>query len=57
MHKLEYELGHLKAKLGRRDAATYQRIENVKIPQAHPLFKAIHGSVEPWEVLAEKREA
>lgn len=52
--QLGYELEHLKAKLRIRDAAAYQRLEQVKIAQAHPLFKVIHGPVEPWEVLAEK---
>lgn len=55
--QLEYELCHLKAKLRMRDVAAYQRLEAVKTPQAHPLFKVIHGSVEPWEVSAEKRQS
>ena len=54
--QLEYELCHLKAKLRMRDVAAYQRIEPAKTAQAHPLFKVIHGPVEPWEVSAEERE-
>lgn len=55
--QLEYELCHLRAKLRTRDVVAYQRLAQVKTPQPHPLFKVIHGPVEPWEVVsAEERE-
>lgn len=50
--QLEYEWGHLKAKLSRRDPARLESIANVAIPIPHPLFVIAPGPVEPWEVIA-----
>jgi hypothetical protein len=47
--QLKYELDRLKSKLERRDKEQYARIKDVKIPQAHPLFRIVNGGVEPWE--------
>ena len=49
--QLEYELGHLKAKLKLRDAPAYARIRQLKLAQAHPLFEPIPGAREEWEVV------
>lgn len=49
--QLDYELTHLKAKLGQRDAAACERLLEVKRPQPHPLFETVAGGIEPWEVV------
>jgi hypothetical protein len=47
--QLAYELAHLKAKLKVRDAAAYERIAAVEVPQPHPLFEVVEGGIEEWE--------
>ena len=47
--QLRYEFEHLKIKLKQRDRIKYEEIENIKIPQAHPLFIIVDGPVEQWE--------
>lgn len=49
--QLDYELAHLRAKLKLRDPVALQRIISVYEPEPHPLFKAVTGDIEPWEVL------
>ena len=44
-----YEWGHLKAKLARRDPARLARISSLEMPETHPLFEPVDGTVEPWE--------
>ena len=51
--QLGYELEHLKAKLVKRDIWRYEKLCQVTLPQANPIFKVIHGDVEAWEKLAE----
>jgi len=46
-----YEWAHLKAKLTRRDPARLARISGIEIPESHPLFEIVAGSVELWEKL------
>lgn len=47
--QIDYELGHLKHKLKLRDTQGFKRLNAVKNPEAHPLFKIIPGSIEKWE--------
>lgn len=45
----QYELGHLRDKLVRRDP---KRVSSLPLePEIHPLFKLISGDVESWEVV------
>jgi len=46
--QLEYELEHLKRKLGVRDKRKLKEIAEVKL-RAHPLFRVRKGDVELWE--------
>jgi hypothetical protein len=43
------EWEHLLAKLEVRDPELRDRLELVKRPQPHPLFRVVAGDVEPWE--------
>jgi hypothetical protein len=47
--QIKYEIAHLQGKLARRDKEQYARIEKVKDPQPHPLFRIVKGEVESWE--------
>lgn len=50
--QLEYEWKHLMAKLQARDPAWRSRLESVKRPQAHPIFRVVRGEIETWEKIA-----
>jgi hypothetical protein len=52
--QLEYEIGHLKGKLEKRDKEQYERIAMVKVPRPHPIFRVVSGEVEPWEKVGQK---
>jgi len=47
--QLLYEWAHLKTKLTRRDPVQLLEISRIEMPESHPLFKIVTGSVEPWE--------
>jgi hypothetical protein len=47
--QLEYEFEHLKKKLFVRDANRFKKINNIKTPKPHPLFRIVNGEVEEWE--------
>ncbi len=47
--QLEYELGHLKAKLKTRDVERYEQVDRIVIPLPNPIFKVIEGRIEAWE--------
>ncbi len=49
--QLTYELGHLKAKLQRRDPAWWEQIKSLTRPTPHPLFRIKPGPIEDWEVV------
>jgi len=49
--QMEYEYGHLEAKLRVRDAAACLRLQREKILQTHPLFEPVIGGVEAWEIV------
>jgi hypothetical protein len=47
--QLQFEIGHLKKKVKKRDPIWYRTIRKVKDPRAHPLFRVIKGKIEGWE--------
>lgn len=47
--QMEYEWGHLLAKLKARNPALHQKWRVTAVPEAHPLFKVHKGDVESWE--------
>ena len=47
--QLEYEWRHLMAKLASRDPDMRDRLEHVRRPRPHPLFRITPGPVETWE--------
>lgn len=49
--QLAFELEHLRKKLAARDPEASQHIAEVSAPEPHPLFDAVSGEVEPWEVI------
>jgi pyrimidine dimer DNA glycosylase len=49
--QIDYELGHLKAKLQRRDRQKFLDLGGLRRPQPHPLFKVAPGRLEAWEKL------
>ncbi len=49
--QVEYELKHLRNKLAVRDAAAWERLQQCGQPALHPLFRAVAGDVEAWEVV------
>jgi hypothetical protein len=51
--QLHYELAHLRAKLRERDRRAYEALAAVTVPEPHPLFYAVEGPVEAWEIVPE----
>jgi hypothetical protein len=49
--QVAYELAHLRNKLQVRDAAALARLQMFEQPMLHPLFRAVAGEVEAWEVV------
>jgi hypothetical protein len=47
--QLLYEWKHLKAKLSVRDAARHRISQSVPVPEHHPLFRLMEGTVRDWE--------
>jgi hypothetical protein len=47
--QLVYEWQHLLEKLRARSPEQYERLRDVRMPDAHPLFTVIDGGVAPWE--------
>ncbi len=47
--QLNYEMSHLRHKLGKRDRQQLSVIAGVRKPSPHPLFKRCKGPVEQWE--------
>lgn len=54
--QLEYEFAHLKNKLRKRDRRWLAKIENIKMIEPHPLFKATKGGIESWEKIKKSAE-
>jgi hypothetical protein len=49
--QLDYEWGHLRRKLARRDRVWLSRVGR-RSPRPHPLFRVVPGPVEAWERVA-----
>ena len=47
--QLDFELGHLKAKLRKRDPKRHCYLCRLQEIMAHPIFTVIAGVIEPWE--------
>ncbi|HVK17634.1 MAG TPA: pyrimidine dimer DNA glycosylase/endonuclease V [Fimbriiglobus sp.] len=47
--QLDYEWQHLLGKVGVRDPEWAARLEPVRQPRAHPLFRVVPGGVADWE--------
>ncbi len=47
--QLDFELGHLKAKLRQRDPRRYRELRRIREITPHPLFTVVAGEIEPWE--------
>ena len=50
--QLEYEWGHLLAKLAARSPDVLARWVDVRVPPPHPIFTVVPGPVADWEVVA-----
>jgi hypothetical protein len=48
--QFDYERAHLLKKLQSRDPAKYRRLNVIKDPDPHPLFKIVPGGIELWEI-------
>lgn len=49
--QLQYEFGHLLAKLERRNSALHAQLVKNRTIETHPLFFEIDGAVQAWEVI------
>jgi len=47
--QMEYEWGHLLAKLALRSPAVYEKMHPIPIPECHPMFRIRRGEIEGWE--------
>ena len=47
--QLLYEMAHLEDKLSKRSPFLLPMFESLDVPDPHPLFTIIPGTVEPWE--------
>jgi len=47
--QLDFELGHLKAKLRVRDPERFRQLRKLREITAHPLFTVVDGEIETWE--------
>lgn len=50
-----YEWEHLQKKLRKRDLSAFYALQNIEVPQLHPLFHMIEGEVEEWEITGDSR--
>ncbi len=49
--QLAYEMEHLRNKLEKRDEVAFNAIKSVRLLKPHPMFDAVAGGVEEWEVM------
>ncbi|SEK39616.1 pyrimidine dimer DNA glycosylase/endonuclease V [Nitrosovibrio tenuis] len=47
--QLLYEWAHLRAKLHRRTPDLHRQFRSIIIPEPHPLFRIVPGSIREWE--------
>jgi hypothetical protein len=48
--QLEYEFKHLLGKLKQRNTELYIKLNKTKTIKPHPIFNAVNGDIEDWEV-------
>lgn len=51
--QIDYEMDHLRHKLKIRDPQKLRESESLAVPELHPVFFAVDGGVEDWEILPE----
>lgn len=49
--QIEYEWKHLLDKLKKRDVNRYEKFQNIKEIDVHPIFYVIDGGGEDWEII------
>jgi hypothetical protein len=47
--QLLYEWGHLKARLRKRAPQVGRQFRSIALPEPHPLFRIVPGTVRDWE--------
>lgn len=47
--QLQYEWAHLRGKLQTRAPEIWRRLNGLRQPKAHPLFRIVPGAVKEWE--------
>jgi hypothetical protein len=47
--QLDFEWSHLLRKLRTRDPIRYAQLATVSVPQPHPLFEVVRGTIATWE--------
>jgi hypothetical protein len=47
--QIAYEWQHLLRKMSVRSRVLHRQWRTVRVPQCHPLFTPVPGSIEPWE--------
>lgn len=47
--QIAHEWQHLLVKLARRSPVLRRRLRAIEVPQCHPLFMPVPGSIESWE--------
>jgi len=55
--QIRHEWEHLRRKLARRDRAWLAKLVQVKRPATNPVFRAVPGRVEEWEVVEGARRS
>ena len=53
--QLNYEWEHLMTKLTARDPDWRRRLQEVRRPLAHPMFRIVPGEIENWEKVVTRR--
>jgi hypothetical protein len=48
--QIKYETVHLLNKLKIRDKAQFDKLNNLKKIDQHPIFKVVEGEIEDWEI-------
>ncbi len=48
--QMKYETEHLLRKLKRRDKERFEKLNNLKKIDHHPMFKIVKGDIESWEI-------
>jgi hypothetical protein len=52
--QVDYEVGHLLAKLAKRDSKKYKELKSKSEFDHHPIFRLVDGEIEEWEVMSDR---